>query len=101
VISLSLLAKLENIAYEKLLYSYRIRNKIVHNADNDTTLTIKYYAAFIGSISGMAVTDYIAKRDKNDFLNTDDILNNITYEYDKLKIELGESGIKALLGNAD
>lgn len=96
---IKLLEEFETMAREKLFFVYRIRNKIVHNASNKSTATSNYYLDFIAKASSNIVFEFIRMRSKQKLnLNCiDDILNEIIYNFDKLKIEIQQNGSETLL----
>jgi len=94
---LELIEKFEKIFFEKLVYIYRVRNKIVHNAHSESNPIIDYYVDFITLVSATSINSFIQIR-ANLLLETNtDIINNIIYEYDKFKLELQEKGTNILL----
>lgn len=95
--SISLLQNFENLIYEKLVYIYRLRNKIVHNANNDKDPLINYYSDFIAKVTGIIVMEFIHKRNELNLKTNTEIINNILYDYEKFKIKLKEIGTKVLL----
>ena len=94
---LALIEKFEKIFFEKLVYLYRIRNKIVHNAHNENNPIFQYYIEFIALVSALSVGSFIDKRAKLSLTTSEDIINNIIYDYDKFKLELKEKGTSILL----
>lgn len=94
---ITLLEKLEKIFFEKLVYVYRMRNKIVHNAHNETSPIAQYYVEFIAMSSAISINTFINIRGTLSLETSDDIINNIAYEYDKFGLELKEHGTKVLL----
>jgi len=94
-----ILEKFESIYYEKILMIYRIRNKIVHNANNDFSPINSDYANDAIEISSIVLGTFI---DKNKCHETiEDILNSILYGYDSFKVELDENGVDVLLNKRD
>lgn len=85
---LKLMGKFEEIFFEKLLFIYRIRNQIVHNAHSKSTPMINYYVDFIETVSVVCINEFIEKRNEFSFLSAEEIINNIIYCYDKMKVEL-------------
>lgn len=96
-VCLKLIEKFEKIFFEKLVYIYRVRNKIVHNAHNESTPIIKYYVKFIEMVSAICINTFIQKRAKYSLSSSDEIINNIIYDYDEFKLELKDIGIDILL----
>lgn len=94
---IALLEKLEKIFFEKLVYVYRMRNKIVHNAHNESSPIAQYYVEFIAMSSAISISTFINIRNKLSLQTSDEIINNIAYEYDKFGLELKEQGTKILL----
>lgn len=92
---LDLLDTFEQIVFEKLVYIYRVRNKIVHNAHVESIPN--YYVDFITTISAVSINSFIEKR-STDFLETNqEIINSIIYEYERFKFELKQKGTDILL----
>ena len=94
---IALLEKLEKIFFEKLVYVYRMRNKIVHNAHNESSPIAQYYVEFIAMSSAISINTFIKIRGTLSLQTSDEIINNISYEYDKFGLELKEQGTKVLL----
>ena len=94
---LKLLDDFEKISCEKLIYVYRMRNKIVHDAHNQDTPSTDYYLKFIDEVSSSILFEFIRKRKDKDLETKEDILNDIIYDFDKLKIEIKEKGTDILL----
>lgn len=94
---IKLLDKFEKLAKEKLLYVYRIRNKIVHNASKEENILSEYYLDFISFSSRTLIQTFMNKRQNKNLKNVSDIVNDIIYDFDKLKIEIKEQGTKILL----
>lgn len=94
---IALLEKLEKIFFEKLVYVYRMRNKIVHNAHNENSPIAQYYIEFIAMSSAISINTFINIRGTLSLQTSDEIINNIAYEYDKFGLELKEQGTKVLL----
>ena len=85
------------IFFEKLVYIYRVRNKIVHNAHSESSPIINYYVDFIEMVSAICINTFIQKRAKFSLSSSDEIINNIIYDYDEFKLELKDIGIGVLL----
>lgn len=94
---IALLEKLEKIFFEKLVYVYRMRNKIVHNAHNESSPIAQYYVEFVAMSSAISINTFINIRGTLSLQTSDEIINNIAYEYDKFGLELKEQGTKVLL----
>ena len=94
---IELIEKVERIFFEKLIYIYRMRNKIVHNADNENNPIAEYYVKFITTASNESINTFIYKRANFSVQTNDDIINNIIYEYNEFKLELTEKGTSILL----
>ncbi len=92
-----LLTIFEKVFFEKLVYVYRIRNKIVHNAHSENSPIINYYVDFITLVSAISTGTFIDKRATLNLQKSEDIINNIIYEYDEFKLELKEKGTNILL----
>lgn len=95
--SLKLIDKFEKIFFEKLVYIYRIRNKIVHNAHNESSPTINYYVDFVEIVSTICISTFIQKRANFSLSSSDEIINNIIYDYDEFKLKLKDVGTEILL----
>lgn len=96
---IELLDSFEKNISEKLIYVYRIRNKIAHNAYNEVTPLIATYANFISEVSSASISAFEGKRDKLQLDTTDKIVNDLIYEYEKFKMRLKEKGANILLGD--
>jgi len=94
---LNLIEKFEKIFFEKLVYLYRIRNKIVHNAHSENNPIFQYYVDFITLVSNISIDTFINKRNELSLETSGDIIHNIIYDYDKFKLELKEKGAAVLL----
>ena len=92
-----LLSMLEKISFEKLVYVYRMRNKIVHNANSKNSPLANLYVEFISDVTAVCSHEFIAKRVNFKLENNIDIINNMIYEHDKFRLNLKEKGAKALL----
>ncbi|MGL5938924.1 MAG: hypothetical protein ACRC2S_00835 [Waterburya sp.] len=98
---IELLENFKQMSYEQLIFVYRIRNKIVHNANNKNTTTSNYYLNFICKASLDILFEFIRKR-SNQTLNlksVDDLLNEIIYDFDKLKLEINKNGTGILFNH--
>ncbi len=96
---IELLNSFEQNISEKLIYVYRIRNKIAHNANNEITPLIATYADFIAEVSAISIAEIVSKRDRLKLDTTTKIVNDVIYEYEKFKIKLQEEGTNILLDN--
>ncbi len=94
---LDLIEKFEKLVFEKLVYLYRIRNKIVHNAHSQNNPLYTYYIEFIASISATSIQAFIEKRDQFSLKTSEEIIHNIRYDYDTFKLELNKKGTDVLL----
>ena len=94
---LDLIGKFEKIFFEKLVYVYRMRNKIVHNAYNESNPVSQYYVNFITLASSISINVFVQMRENFSLQTNNDIINNIIYEYDEFKLNLKEKGISVLL----
>lgn len=94
---LELIDKFEKIFFEKLVYVYRVRNKIVHNAHSESNPIIDYYVDFITLASAANISSFMQIRANLSLETNIDVINNIMYEYDKFKLELQEKGTCILL----
>lgn len=94
---LELIDKFEKIFFEKLVYVYRVRNKIVHNAHSESSPIIDYYVDFIILVSAISINSFIKIRAELSLETNTEVINNIIYEYDKFKLELQEKGTNILL----
>lgn len=94
---IKLLEVFESIIFEKLVYVYRVRNQIVHNAKTENTPAIELYSDFITQISATSIIEFIHIRENSSLQTNTDIINNIIYEYDRFKLELNEKGTEILL----
>lgn len=95
---LDLLSIFEKIFFEKLVYIYRMRNKVVHNAYNDNSSLSEFYVDFITLVSAISINTFIHKRGSLNLESNNEIINNIIYDYDEFKLELKEKGTSILLG---
>ncbi|BFU79000.1 hypothetical protein ALC152_22150 [Arcobacter sp. 15-2] len=95
---LDLLSVFEKIFFEKLVYIYRMRNNIVHNAHNDSSPLSTFYVDFITLVSAISINTFIHKRGSLNLESNNEIINNIIYDYDEFKLELKEKGTSILLG---
>jgi hypothetical protein len=91
-----ILEDFENISKEKLLYVYRIRNKIVHNANTEENTLSEYYSDFISQASKLIVIEFMEKRQNKNLKTTESILNDILYDFNKLKLDIEIQGITVL-----
>jgi len=94
---IKLLELFESIIFEKLVYIYRVRNQIVHNAKAEKNPAIALYSDFITQISAISIMEFIHIRDTLNLKTNTEIINNIIYEYDKFKLDLNENGTGILL----
>ncbi|BAQ66969.1 hypothetical protein [Geminocystis sp. NIES-3709] len=91
-----LLDDFEHICKEKLLYVYRIRNKIVHNANTEENTLSEYYSDFISQASTLTIIQFMTKRQNKNLKTTESILNDILYDFNKLKLDIEIQGITVL-----
>lgn len=94
---LELIDKFEKVFFEKLVYVYRVRNKIVHNAHNESSPLLDHYVDFITLVSAISIESFVQIRAKISLETNTDIINHIIYEYDEFKLELNEKGTGILL----
>lgn len=94
---IELLENFELMAREKLFFIYRIRNKIVHDANSKKTATSNYYLNFIRQASLDILFEFIRKRNNLNLKSANDIFNEIVYDFDTLKIDIKENGAGILL----
>lgn len=94
---LDLLNDLERITREKIIYFYRIRNKIVHNANDIQGSFMEQYIQFATEITTIVIQKYISIKEELNLYNADQIVNHIAYSYDKFKLELNTDGTSILL----
>ncbi|PHV61299.1 hypothetical protein [Cyanobacterium aponinum] len=92
----TLLDDFEHICKEKLLYVYRIRNKIVHNANTEENTLSEYYSDFISQASTLTIIQFMTKRYNKNLKTTESILNDILYDFNKLKLDIEIQGITVL-----
>lgn len=97
---LKLLTNFEEISREKLIFIYRIRNKIVHEASNQTTCSTNYYLKFISEVTSIILFEFIKKRNDKNLETVEQIINDIMYDFDSLKIDIKEHGSIILLNNS-
>ncbi len=94
---IELINSFENIFFEKLVYVYRLRNKIVHNAHSENSPLVDYYVDFITLVTAISINTFINTRANLSLDTNGEIINNIMYHYDAFKLELNEKGTKILL----
>lgn len=81
---------------QELIFLYRIRNKIVHNASNEYIATITYYKNFAAYISTSLTCYFIDKRILGCKSN-DEIMNRGEYEYSIMLFNLEKCDTESLL----
>lgn len=89
--------ELKEIFSDKLIYLYRIRNKIVHNAHNEFTPMTNYYADFGAIASALSINRFTSCISKHSLNTTNEVVNHIHYDFDKLLLDLKVEGSKTLL----
>lgn len=94
---LDLLGDLERITKEKIIYFYRIRNKIVHNANNIQGSFMEQYIKFSTEITTIVIQKYISIKEELNLSTANQIVNHIAYSYDEFKWELDKVGTSILL----
>ncbi len=94
---LDLLGDLERITKEKIIYFYRIRNKIVHNANNIQGSFMEQYIKFSTEITTIVIQKYISIKEELNLSTANQIVNHIAYSYDEFKWELNTDGTSILL----
>lgn len=94
---IELINSFEKIFFEKLVYIYRLRNKIVHHAYSESNPLVDYYVKFINLATATSINEFIQVRGTLSLKTNQDIINNIVYEYDEFKFELNEKGAGILL----
>ncbi len=92
---LSLLNKFKTLNRKNLIYVYRIRNKIVHNAHTKITPNTNYYLNFISGVCSTMICEIIEKRTHLE--TVDSILNNLIYDFELSKLNIEKNGAKFLL----
>lgn len=94
---IELLEAFEKSIFEKLVYVYRIRNKIVHTANSEQNPLINFYLDFITDAVSMVVFEFQHKRNYLSLSTNEEIIHNILYDFDKFKIDLQDKGTEILL----
>lgn len=79
---------------QKILFLYRIRNKIVHNANNEQDSMVIYYRNFASYLNTVLLCYFIDKRIEG-IKDNKEIFYSGEYEMQKIK----EKGLKAILNN--
>lgn len=79
---------------QKILFLYRIRNKIVHNANNEQDSMVIYYKNFASYLNTVLLCYFIDKRMEG-IKDNKEIFYSGEYEMQKIK----EKGLKAILNN--
>lgn len=85
---------------QKILFLYRLRNKIAHNANKEHNATIIYYKNFADYISTMLICYFIDKRIL-DYKDNNEILYLGEYEYNKMLLDIEYFGIDCILAPKD
>lgn len=81
---------------QKLMFLYRLRNKIAHNANSEYNSTIIYYKNFADYISTILVCYFIDKRILG-YKDTNEIIYLGEYEYNKMLLDIEKFGIDCIL----
>lgn len=85
---------------QKLVFLYRIRNKIAHNASNEYSATITYYKNFASHINTALVCYFIDKRIQG-FKTNEEIIHYGEYEYNKMLLNLEKYGVDSIINPKD
>lgn len=85
---------------QKILFLYRLRNKIAHNANKEHNATIIYYKNFADYISTILICYFIDKRIL-DYKDNNEILYLGEYEYNKVLLDIEHFGIDCILAPKD
>lgn len=85
---------------QKLIFLYRIRNKIAHNANNEHNATIIYYRNFASYINTALVCYFIDKRLEG-LKTNEEIIHYGEYEYDKMLLNLKKHGVDSIINPKD
>lgn len=80
---------------QKIVFLYRLRNKIAHNANKEHNATIIYYKNFADYISTMLICYFIDKRIL-DYKDNNEILYLGEYEYNKMLLDIEHFGIDCI-----
>lgn len=84
---------------QKLIFLYRMRNKIAHNASNEYNATIAYYRNFASFVNTTLLCFFIDKR-IDTILNCksgEEIMNRGEYEYNKMLLNLEKYGVDSII----
>lgn len=81
---------------QKLIFLYRLRNKIAHNANSEYSSTIIYYKNFADYISTILVCYFIDKRILG-YKDNSEIIYLGEYEYNKMLLDIEKFGIDCIL----
>ncbi len=85
---------------QKLIFLYRIRNKIAHNASNEYSATITYYKNFARHINTALVCYFIDERIQG-FKTNEEIIHYGKYEYNKMLLDLEKYGVDSIINPKD
>lgn len=81
---------------QKLIFLYRLRNKIAHNAMNEYSATMAYYKNFSSYINTTLICYFIDKR-VLEYNDNEQIINYGEYEYNKMLLNLEKYGVDSII----
>ena len=81
---------------QKIIFLYRLRNKIAHNANREYNATIIYYKNFADYISTILICYFIDKRILS-YKENNEIIYLGEYEYNKMLLDIEQFGIDCIL----
>lgn len=87
-------------AEQKIIFLYRLRNKIAHNANSEYSATIIYYKNFADYISTILVCYFIDRRILG-YKDNSEIIYCGEYEYNKMLLDIEQKGIDCVLTPQD
>lgn len=81
---------------QKLIFLYRLRNKIAHNASNEYSATIIYYKNFARHINTILACYFIDKRIQG-LKTNEEIIHYGEYEYNKMLLNIEKYGVISII----
>ncbi len=82
---------------QKIIFLYRLRNKITHHAMNEYNETIVYYKNFASYINTILICYFIDTRVLRNKYDNDEIINYGVYEYNKMLLNLEKYGVDSII----
>ncbi|MBD5166629.1 MAG: hypothetical protein HDT12_02475 [Helicobacter sp.] len=86
----------QNNFKQKLIFLYRIRNKIVHNANTKENSITSYYSHFANYVNAVIMGYFIEQRTQG-LKTNEEIIHDGEYEYNKMLLNLEKHDVDSII----